>query len=132
MLTGELHRLGPYNRITIQTTRGCPLDCDFCAASKLSAPLPPQARRPRAAGGRCRAALWRRPFIEFADDNTFVHKTWSKELLRGLAQRDIRYFTETDVSVADDEELLDLLYPSGCRQVLIGFESPRAGQLARP
>jgi radical SAM superfamily enzyme YgiQ (UPF0313 family) len=70
-------------------------------------------------------ALWRRPFIEFADDNTFVHKPWSKELLRGLIGRDVRYFTETDVSVADDEELLDLLYPSGCRQVLIGFESPR-------
>jgi radical SAM superfamily enzyme YgiQ (UPF0313 family) len=69
-------------------------------------------------------ARWRRPFIEFADDNTFVHKAWSRELLRALVGRDVRYFTETDVSVADDEELLDLLYPSGCRQVLIGFESP--------
>ena len=66
-----------------------------------------------------------RPFIEFADDNTFVNKKWSKQLLRGLAERDIRYFTETDVSVAEDPELLDLLYPSGCRQVLIGFETPR-------
>ena len=74
-------------------------------------------------------ALWRRPFIEFADDNTFVHKPWAKDLLRELAGRDVRYFTETDVSVADDEELLDLLYPSGCRQVLIGFESPRGESL---
>jgi radical SAM superfamily enzyme YgiQ (UPF0313 family) len=74
-------------------------------------------------------SLWRRPFIEFADDNTFVHKPWAKQLLRELAERDIRYFTETDVSVAGDEELLDLLYPSGCRQVLIGFESPRRASL---
>ena len=74
-------------------------------------------------------ALWRRPFIEFADDNTFVNKTWACELLRGLATRDIRYFTETDVSVAYDDDLLDLLYPSGCRQVLIGFESPRQESL---
>src|SRR5262249_20584761 len=74
-------------------------------------------------------SLWRRPFLEFADDNTFVHKTWAKELLRELAGRDVRYFTETDVSVADDEELLDLLYPSGCRQLLIGFESPRRASL---
>jgi radical SAM superfamily enzyme YgiQ (UPF0313 family) len=73
--TGEIHRLGVYNRITIQTTRGCPWDCDFCAASKLY-------------GSRYRLkpvehvleevdavrSLWRRPFIEFADDNTFVHK----------------------------------------------------------
>ena len=68
--------------------------------------------------------LWKRPFIEFADDNTFVNRPWSKHLLRELAARNIRYFTETDVSVAEDDELLDLLYPSGCRQLLIGFENP--------
>ena len=33
-------------------------------------------------------------------------------------------FTETDISVADDPELLDLLADSGCKQVLIGLESP--------
>jgi radical SAM superfamily enzyme YgiQ (UPF0313 family) len=76
-------------------------------------------------------SIWRRPFIEFADDNTFVNKSWSKQLLSELCGRDIRYFTETDVSVADDEGLLDLLYPSGCRQVLIGFESPRRASLQR-
>lgn len=123
---GAIHRLGPYQRITVQTTRGCPWDCDFCAASKLYGPryrMKP-VERVLAEVDAIRA-LWRRPFIEFADDNTFVHKAWSKELLRALAERDLRYFTETDVSVADDPELLDLLYPSGCRQVLIGFESPR-------
>jgi radical SAM superfamily enzyme YgiQ (UPF0313 family) len=128
--TGELHRLGPYNRVTIQTSRGCPWDCDFCAASKLYGPryrLKPVERVLREVDAV--RALWKRPFIEFADDNTFVHKPWSKELLRELATRDIRYFTETDVSVADDDELLDLLYPSGCRQVLIGFESPRRESL---
>jgi radical SAM superfamily enzyme YgiQ (UPF0313 family) len=124
--SGEIHRLGNYNRITIQTTRGCPWDCEFCAASKLYGPryrIKPVAKVLQEVDAV--RALWRRPFIEFADDNTFVHKTWSKQLLRALADRDIRYFTETDVSVADDEELLDLLYASGCRQVLIGFETPR-------
>jgi len=122
---GEMHRLGTYNRITVQTTRGCPWDCDFCAASKLYGPryrVKPVERVLREVDAV--RALWRRPFIEFADDNTFVDKRWAKMLLRELASRDIRYFTETDVSVADDPELLDLLYPSGCRQVLIGFESP--------
>jgi radical SAM superfamily enzyme YgiQ (UPF0313 family) len=126
---GEIHRAGPYNRVTIQTTRGCPWDCDFCAASKLFGPryrVKPVERVLREVDAV--RALWRRPFIEFADDNTFVHKPWSRELLRALVGREIRYFTETDVSVAEDEELLDLLYPSGCRQVLIGFESSsRAG-----
>jgi radical SAM superfamily enzyme YgiQ (UPF0313 family) len=128
--SGELHRLGPYNRIAIQTTRGCPWDCDFCAASKLYGPryrVKPVARVLEEVD--LVRSLWRRPFLEFADDNTFVHKPWAKHLLRELADRDVRYFTETDVSVADDEELLDLLYPSGCRQVLIGFESPRRENL---
>ena len=127
--TGQLNRLGPYNRITVQTTRGCPLDCEFCAASKLYGGyrIKPVERVLEEIDAV--RALWRRPFIEFADDNTFVNKRWSKRLLAELAARRIRYFTETDVAVADDEELLDLLYPSGCRQLLIGFESPRAASL---
>jgi len=44
--------------------------------------------------------------------------------LRALTKENIRWFTETDVSVAEDEELLQLLRDSGCLQVLIGFESP--------
>jgi radical SAM superfamily enzyme YgiQ (UPF0313 family) len=129
-MSGELHRLGPYNRITVQTTRGCPWDCEFCAASKLYGPryrIKPVERVLQEIDAV--RSMWRRPFIEFADDNTFVNRSWSKRLLRELAGRHIRYFTETDVSVADDEELLDLLYPSGCRQVLIGFESPRRASL---
>src|SRR5262245_34183538 len=130
--SGALHRLGLYNRIPIQTSRGCPWDCDFCAASKLLGPryrLKPVARVLEEID--LVRSQWPRPFIEFADDNTFVNKTWSRELLEGLATRDVRYFTETDVSVAFDDELLDLLYPSGCRQVLIGFESPRRESLDR-
>jgi radical SAM superfamily enzyme YgiQ (UPF0313 family) len=130
--SGSLHRLGPYNRIPIQTSRGCPWDCDFCAASKLFGPryrLKPLSRVLDEIDEV--RSLWPRPFIEFADDNTFVNKHWSRELLHGLADRNIRYFTETDVSVAFDDELLELLYPSGCRQVLIGFESPRRASLDR-
>jgi radical SAM superfamily enzyme YgiQ (UPF0313 family) len=132
LASGSLHRLGSYNRIPIQTSRGCPWDCDFCAASKLYGPryrLKPVERVLREVDAV--RALWPRPFIEFADDNTFVNRAWARELLGELATRNVRYFTETDVSLGYDDELLDLLYDSGCRQVLIGFESPRRESLSR-
>jgi radical SAM superfamily enzyme YgiQ (UPF0313 family) len=73
--------------------------------------------------------IWDRPFIEFADDNSFVNKKHSKELLRARVKENVRWFTEADVSVADDPELLGLMRDAGCQQVLIGLESPRTMSL---
>ena len=46
-----------------------------------------------------------------------------------ITKRKIRWFTETDISIARDEELLRLMRESGCAQVLIGLESPTAASL---
>ncbi len=120
-----------YNRITVQTQRGCPWRCEFCAASIRLTPMyktKPVARV--IAEIREIRKLWSAPFIEFADDNTFVNRRHSKDLLRALAKEHIRYFTETDISVADDPEMLSLLRESGCAEVLIGLESPTKAGLA--
>jgi radical SAM superfamily enzyme YgiQ (UPF0313 family) len=112
-----------YNRLTVQTQRGCPFRCEFCAASLRISPtykIKPVDRV--IAEIHAIKKLWKRPFIEFADDNTFVNKAHSKQLLRALAGEGVRWFTETDLSVADDEELLDMLRDAGCAEVLIGFE----------
>jgi radical SAM superfamily enzyme YgiQ (UPF0313 family) len=114
-----------YNRITVQTTRGCPWKCDFCASSILIAKN--YQKKPVdkvVAEVRRIKQIWSRPFLEFADDNTFVDKEYSKALMRSLIPEQIRFFTETDLSFADDPELLQLAREAGCRQVLIGFESP--------
>ncbi len=119
-----------YNRVTVQTSRGCPRACEFCAASlRITAgfnqkPVSNVVEEIRAAKRHVR-----RPYFEFADDNTFLNRRWSKDLLHAIRDEEIHYFTETDVSVADDLELCDLLAQSGCRQVLIGFESPRSDDL---
>jgi radical SAM superfamily enzyme YgiQ (UPF0313 family) len=73
--------------------------------------------------------IWKNPFIEFADDNSFVIKKHYKELLLGLRGENVKWFTETDISIAEDPELLTLMQESGCKQVLIGFESPTASGL---
>ena len=112
-----------YNRLTVQTQRGCPFRCEFCAASiRISPTYKVKPVERVIAEIRNTKSLWKRPFIEFADDNTFVNKTHSKQLLRAIANEDIRWFTETDLSVAEDEELLEMLRDAGCAEVLIGFE----------
>ena len=114
-----------YNRITVQTARGCPFDCEFCAASiRLSPKYRIKPVNKVIAEIRQIKSSWPKPFIEFADDNSFVNRNHSKKLLRALAKEDIRWFTESDLSIARDDELLGLMRDSGCAQVLIGFESP--------
>jgi radical SAM superfamily enzyme YgiQ (UPF0313 family) len=115
----------PYNRFTVQTSRGCPWRCDFCASTVMLGE--PYRKRPVEDIIRDIAAVQRvraQPFIEFADDNTFVDKSWGKELCRRLEPLQLKWFAETDISVADDPDLLELMRRSGCRQLLIGLESP--------
>jgi len=120
----------PYNRVTIQTSRGCPRACEFCAASLRITSRFNQKPVERVIAEIREARRWfPEPFVEFADDNTFLNKAWSKALLEALLPEGIHYFTETDASVADDAEVCDLLAASGCKQVLIGFESPRPEDL---
>lgn len=112
-----------YNRLTIQTTRGCPLHCNFCAASRT---ISSYKKKPieliRKELDKI-YEIWKNPFIELADDNTFVDKKWSRELLTLFKEYQMPWFTETDISIAYDEELLELMARANCTQVLIGFES---------
>ncbi len=120
----DLLDIDRYNRLTVQTQRGCPFRCEFCAASMRISPVYKIKPVERViAEIQNIKSLWKRPFIEFADDNSFVNKAHSKQLLRAVARENFRWFTETDLSVADDAELLDLLADAGCAEILIGFES---------
>ena len=119
-----------YNRLTVQTSRGCPHRCEFCASSILLTPrykVKPVGKV--IAEIREIKKIWTRPFIEFADDNSFVHREHYRRLLRALAKEKLRWFTEADIGVAGDAELLALMRDAGCQQVLIGLESPRRTSL---
>jgi len=108
---------------TIQTTRGCPYDCEFCTVKAMS-------------GGKYRYKPVKDTMKEvktlldiekklffFVDDNFIGNKKHVKALLRELIPFKIVYFAEVSINLARDEELLSLLAESGCRKVIIGFES---------
>ncbi len=119
-----------YPRFTVQTQRGCPWRCEFCAASiRISPAFKVKPVERVIAEVRRLKDLFGNPFIEFADDNTFVNRAHSRRLMRALAREQVRWFTETDAGVADDLELLQLMRDAGCCQVLIGFEHPHAPAL---
>ena len=121
----QLLDLSRFNRLPVQSSRGCPHRCEFCASSVLLSgkyKLKPHEKVLAEMDTVC--SLWKRPFIEFVNDNTFVHKKYWKALLPEIQKRRIRWFAEADISIAYDEDLLRAMYASGCVQVLIGIESP--------
>jgi len=127
----DLLRKRSYNRITVQTSRGCPLNCEFCAASiRITRGFQQKPVDKVMTEIASALEIGEYPFFELADDNTFVNKKWGKEFLRAVAPLGISWFTETDISVAEDEQLLKVLAESGCRQILVGLESPYEDDLS--
>lgn len=116
-----------YRSYSIQTTRGCPRTCAYCTlpvmyGSKYRHKQPEQVIREIHAVKAVDPA----PFIFFADDNMFIDEKASVLLLKALAQEDIVWGTQTDISVAEKPEILNLLKAAGCRWLFIGFENIKA------
>lgn len=113
----------PRSRFTIQTQRGCPFACEFCAASRILGGFrekSPQVLRKELDALKASVS---RPVLELADDNTFAGGRDNEKLLETLASANTRYFTESDWRLGERRELLKNLAASGCVQVLVGIES---------
>ncbi len=113
-----------YKSFSVQTTRGCPRTCNYCTlpimfGSTYRHKTVPQVISEIEAIQKVNADA----FVFFADDNMFIQKDYAKELVRQIAKLGITWGTQTDISVADDAELLELLYQSGCHWLFIGFEN---------
>lgn len=111
----------------IQTTRGCPLNCNFCSVTTFNGaqyrqrPIPEVVREFRSI---------REKRVLVVDDNLIgtrpEHLARAKDLFRALVQANLRkeWVAQATINFADDEELIALAAQAGCRGVFIGFESP--------
>lgn len=113
-----------YSAYSIQTTRGCPRTCSYCTLPIMYG----STYRHKSVAQILREVdavqkIAPNSFIFFADDNMFIQREYSKELLRALSRRGISWGTQTDISVASDDGLLRLMYDAGCHWIFIGFET---------
>ena len=126
----DLLKLERYATATLQLSRGCPFNCDFCdiivmfgrrPRYKSTAQLERELDSLRRLGARK---------VFFVDDNFIGNKAKAKETLRFLAGyqerhgRRLRFGTEASLNLADDPELLELLRAAGFEWAFVGLETP--------
>jgi radical SAM superfamily enzyme YgiQ (UPF0313 family) len=120
----DLLQKGRYPIIWMETSRGCPHDCEYCASTRIFG----HKYRNKSREQVIRDIIFIKKHhgdvrIAFSDDNFLVNKCLSKELLPQITELNIRWHALCDISIGNDEELLDLLYKSGCTYLFIGLES---------
>lgn len=118
---------GRYYFGSLQTTRGCPLNCSFCSVTVFNGGT--FRHRPVADVIR-ELRMIQEKVILFVDDNLIGtrrdHLAYSKELFRAMISERLTrpWICQATINFADDEELLELASRAGCHGVFIGFESP--------
>jgi radical SAM superfamily enzyme YgiQ (UPF0313 family) len=131
----DLVQMGRYTSATTQFGRGCPFLCDFCDIIVIYGRRP-RLKRPDQIIAELDVLLGlgvRSVF--FVDDNFIANKALAKSLLRTLAEWQqsrsypMTFSTEATINLADEPEILDLLWKANFTSVFIGIESPRSQSL---
>ena len=129
--TWDLINMKKYASMSIQFSRGCPFNCDFCNVTVLFGHIPrlKTAQQVIAELDQLYDAGWRGD-IFFVDDNFIGNKRYLKtRLLPALIEwrkdkKGCVFFTEASINLADDNELMDLMVKAGFDSVFVGIESP--------
>ncbi len=126
-----------YSTMSIQYSRGCPFDCEFCDIIVLNGNKPRTKSKEQVIGEL--DDLYRRGWREgvFVVDDNFIgnKKKLKREILPAIIEWQERrkhpfgFLTEASINLADDEQLMDAMARAGFDTVFVGIETPNEESL---
>ena len=133
----ELLEIKKYASLSLQYSRGCPYDCDFCSITMLN------GRKPRTKTSKQFISeletvynLGYRGAISVVDDNFIGNKRKLKDeilpqLIEWSKQKKypFSFITEVSINLAEDEKLMDMMIESGFNSIFVGIETPSSESL---
>jgi len=127
----HLADLKRYSAMSIQYSRGCPFNCEFCDIIEIYGRVPRTKSNPQViAELDALYELGWRGTVFIVDDNFIGNKRNVRRLLPHLVDWQRRhgnpftFLTEASVNLADDDRLLEKMKESGFRRVFLGIETP--------
>lgn len=133
----ELIDMKKYVSMSIQYSRGCPFNCEFCDIVLLNGRVPRTKDKEQILEEL--DALYKRGWkgnVFFVDDNFIGNKVKLKEevlpaLITWMEEKKypFAFNTQVSINIADDKELIDLMIKAGFDSVFIGIESPNEESL---
>ncbi len=133
----DLLDIGAYESMALQSSRGCPFNCEFCDIIEMFGRVP-RYKTPDQFINEMNV-LYKtgyRGSLFIVDDNFIGNKKKARELLEHIAawQKERNYpyslFTEASINLAQDDGLIDLMVDAGLDTVFIGIETPIAETLS--
>jgi radical SAM superfamily enzyme YgiQ (UPF0313 family) len=120
-----------YSSMSVQYSRGCPFNCEFCDIIEIYGRVPRTKSNQQmiAELDALREIGWRGT-VFVVDDNFIGNKKNVRQLMPALADWQERnghpfsLLTEASVNLADDDELLTDMRRAGFRKVFLGIETP--------
>ena len=114
---------------TIQTTRGCPFDCEFCSVTAFYGRK--YRKRPvEQVLAELQELRKANSFVFFVDDNIVADRRYSLPLFAGMKGMGLKWLSHAPIDFAEDQELLKAAGESGCVGMFVGFESLNQDSLA--
>ena len=107
-------------RNTVQTSRGCPHLCEFCSITAFHKgryrhrPIPEILDEIKNLSGN---------LLIFIDDNIVTDRSYALSLFAELKKLRRQWFSQAEIKIAGDPELLEAAAASGCRGLFVGLES---------